>query len=247
MNRATLGVALVSSATLSSLALAGTYVESTVTQSMGAQASAPQPMKMWFGGGKFRLEMQNAQQVQIFKDQTIYTLNVPKKSYSKLDKAAMDATLAQAKKATDDLYALLPPDQRAKMKKPETKPAMDRSVKPTTRTESAAGLSCKVWEVAVNGAKVRELCVVEFSALPNAKDYQATMKQVSDAFKDTPGAMEAWTDAQTMNGVPVITRMFLNGKLFQEVKTTSIRTAPTPDSMFVVPADYKEQKLSEMG
>jgi hypothetical protein len=35
--------------------------------------------------------------------------------------------------------------------------------------------------------------------------------------------------------------------LFQEVKTTAMRSADTPESMFVIPAGYKEQKMGEIG
>jgi hypothetical protein len=49
-----------------------------------------------------------------------------------------------------------------------------------------------------------------------------------------------------MNGFPVITRMYLNGKLFQEVKTTVMRSAPTTDAMFTIPAGFKEMKMGEI-
>ena len=239
-------IAVAVAVAIPSLAAAGTYVESVATNHLTPQAK-PQAMKMWAGNGKFRMEMQGGV-VQIFRDQAFYTLNTPAKSYTKLDKAAMDAMTAKANEATKSLEAMLPPEQRDKKK---SKPQIDRSLKPTDRTESAAiGQTCKVWEVITNGTKVQELCVVEVAKLPNGKELVATMQQVGEAFKGTPasaGMAEVWQDVKTMNGFPVVTRMYMNGKLFQEVKTTAIKAADTPESMFTIPAGFKEQKMGEIG
>jgi hypothetical protein len=223
-------------------ASAGTYVESAVTNSMTPQPT-PTAAKMWFDGSRFRLEMAQGKQVQIFKDRTIYSLDVGAKTYSKIDKASLDAMMQKAKKATDDLQALMPPEAR---KKEQPKPAMDRAVKATGRTETGLGQSCKVWEVLVNGAKVQEMCVVDVNALPNGKEYLQTMQQMSDSFKGSPGAGDGAADVLKMNGIPVIQRMFMNGKLFQEVKTTVFRAAPTNPDMFAIPAGFKEKQVGEM-
>jgi hypothetical protein len=238
-------VAVAVAVAVPSLAAAGTYVESVATNHLTPQAK-PQAMKMWAGNGKFRMEMQGGV-VQIFRDQAFYTLNTPAKSFTKLDKAAMDAMTAKADEANKSLEALLPPEQRGKKKSQK----IERTVKPTDRTETAAiGQSCKVWEVITNGTKVQELCVVEVAKLPNGKELVATMQQVGEAFKGTAasaGMSEVWQDVKTMNGFPVVTRMYMNGKLFQEVKTTSMKAADTPESMFTIPAGFKEQKPGEIG
>lgn len=244
-------IALVAATAIPSLAGAGTYVESVATNHMTPQAQ-PQTMKLWAGNGRFRMEMQNGQMVQIFRDQAFYTLNAAGKSYTKLDKAGLDAMTNQANEATKNLEALLPPEEQAKRKKQApNKPQIDRALKPTTRTEAAAiGQTCKVWEVFTNNTKTQELCVVEVAKLPNGKELIATMQQVGETFKGSAasaGMSEIWQDVKTMNGYPVITRMYLNGKLFQEVKTTSMRAADTPESMFTIPAGFKEQKMGEIG
>jgi hypothetical protein len=242
-------IATVAAAAIPSFAVAGTYVESVATNHLTPNAQ-PQTMKMWAGSGKFRLEMSGGQVVQIFRDQAFYTLSVAGKSYTKMDKAALDAMTQKANEATKNLEALLPPDQRGKNKQAQAKPQVDRTVKPTARTETAAiGQTCKVWEVFSNNAKVQELCVVEVAKLPNGKELVATMQQVGEAFKGTAasaGMADVWKDVKDMNGFPVITRMYLNGKLFQEVKTTAMRAADTPESMFAIPAGFKEQKMGEI-
>jgi hypothetical protein len=104
--------------------------------------------------------------------------------------------------------------------------------------------------VIANGTKVQEQCVVEVAKLPNGKELVASMQQVGEAFKGTTASAamsDVWQDVKTMNGYPVITRMYLNGKLFQEVKVTGIRPAETPESMFTIPAGFKEQPMGEMG
>jgi hypothetical protein len=186
--------------------------------------------------------------VQIFRDKAFYTLNTATKRYTKTDQASLNASLKKLDEATDKLYAQLPPAERERIKKSrQSKPALEQAVmKPTPRTESAAGLSCKVWEVFVNGNKVREQCVAEMGALPNAKDLQTTLREVNEAFKNSPGALQAWADVQQMNGYPIITRVYVNGKLAQEVKTTAIRAEKTSDSQFTIPAGFKEQDMSDM-
>lgn len=247
MNTRKAGLIALVAVAIPSFAGAGTYVESLATNHLTPQAQ-PQAMKMWAGNGRFRMEMQGGQVVQIFRDQAFYTLNVPAKSYSRMDKAALDAMTQKANEATKSLEAMLPPEQRGKNKQ-SSKP--ERAVKPTDRSETAAiGQTCKVWEVFSNGTKVQELCVVEVAKLPNGKELIATMQQVGEAFKGTSasaGMNDVWEDVKTMNGFPVITRMYLNGKLFQEVKTTAIRVADTPESMFAIPAGFKEQKMGEIG
>jgi hypothetical protein len=237
-------IALTIAAAIPISAFAGTYLESTAANKMSPQAP-PRAMKMWVGDGRVRIEMMDGQQVQIFKDKAFYMLNVAAKSYSKLDKASLEAL---TRKNNESIQAMLPPDQRGKAKQSST-PKVERTVKPTGRTESSAlGQPCKVWEVLVNGNKTQELCVVEVSTIANGKEMIATMQQVTDAFKGTPagtGMMEVWQDVKTMNGFPVITRMYMNGKLFQEVKTTAVRAAATPDSLFVIPAGFKEQALGQ--
>jgi hypothetical protein len=241
-------VALAIAIAIPSLAAAGTYVESLATNHMTPQAQ-PHTMKMWAGNGKFRMEMPGGV-VQIFRDQAFYTLNPAGKSYTKIDKAALDAMTQKANEANKSLEALSPPDQRG-TRKSQSKPQVDRTLKPTDRTEAAAiGQTCKVWEVMSNGTKVQELCVVEIAKLPNGKELVATMQQVGEAFKGTAasaGMSDVWQDVKTMNGFPVITRMYMNGKLFQEVKTTAMGTADTPESMFAIPAGFKEQKMGEIG
>jgi hypothetical protein len=168
-----------------------------------------------------------------------------------MDKAALDAMTQKANEANKSLEALLPPEQREKRKQSAGKSQVERTLKPTDRTESTAiGQTCKVWEVFSNGTKVQEQCVVEVAKLPNGKELVASMQQVGEAFKGTAastGMSEVWQDVKTMNGFPVITRMYLNGKLFQEVKTKAIRAADTPESMFTIPAGFKEQKMGEIG
>lgn len=248
MNTRKAGLIALAAIAIPSFAAAGTYWESLATNHLTPQAQ-PQAMKMWAGNGRFRMEMQGGQVVQIFRDQAFYTLNLAGKSYSKLDKAALDAMTQKMNEANKSLEALLPPDQQGKKKPSSSKP--ERTLKPTDRSETAAiGQPCKVWEVFSGGAKVQELCVVEVAKLPNGKELIATMQQVGEAFKGTAasaGMNDVWQDVKTMNGFPVITRMYLNGKLFQEVKTTAIRVADTPESMFTIPAGFKEQKMGEIG
>jgi len=246
-SRTAILVALTTTVAIPSFAAAGTYVESLATNHMTPQPTS-HVMKMWAGNGKFRMETQGGV-VQIYRDQAIYMLNTASKSYTKTDKASLEAATQKMNEATKNLEALLPPEQREKRKQSQTKPQVQRTLKPTARTETALGQTCKVWEVHANGAKVQEQCVVEVAKLPNGKELVASMQQVGEAFKGTSAAAamsDVWDDVKTMNGYPVITRMYMNGKLFQEVKATAMRAADTQESMFTIPAGFKERTMDDM-
>ncbi|MET0535446.1 MAG: hypothetical protein ABW171_14610 [Steroidobacter sp.] len=250
MDNRTARIVVLAAMALPSLTFAGTYVESVATNHLSPQTQS-QSMQLWVGTGRFRMEMQGGQAVQIFRDKAFYTLSPATRSYSKLDKAALERLMQQANEANKGLEAMLPPEQRGKTKQTQSAPKVERSVKPTSRTEaSALGQQCKVWEVFANASKVQEMCVVDIATLPNGKELVATMEQVSEAFKGTAagaGTADVWENVKATNGYPVITRTYVNGKLLQEVKATTIRSAPTPDSLFEIPAGFQQRKVGESG
>ena len=232
-----------------STACAGTYMESV--QSLPAtQGKTPAVAKTWLDKGRYRVDMPNGK-VQIFKDRTFFTVDNSKKTYSKMTEADLKATFAQADAATKALRDMLPQKDREELEKKAAARAKGnseyaRTLKATARTEKTPLGACKVWEALVQGQKVQELCVIPLASVPNSTDFVATMKESDSMMNGTPaaGAMGAggWSDLQTTQGFPVITRMIIPGQGNIESKVMAIRSAPTPDSLFAIPKDYRETK-----
>jgi hypothetical protein len=250
---------------LPSAASAGVYME-TAHKDLTDTKSAAEKHKMWFDSGNFRAEDAEARAVQIYKDKIIYIVEMDEKRYTTLDKESIQSLsgqIAEARKQMEARMKDMTPEQREMVEKMMgsmggvTKEAPARSIKPTSRTESAAGQTCKVWEVTVGGAKEEELCVVAPGSLTGGAEMMATMKELGDLFRgfmDSLGGSgsrnainDAWRDLQAVNGIPIITRTFENGKPSQEIRLTTVRAESVPASQFAVPAGFKQKKLDPRG
>jgi hypothetical protein len=246
-------------------ASAGVYME-TAHKDLTDAKSAAEKHKMWFDSGNFRAEDAEAHAVQIYKDKIIYIVEMDEKRYTTLDKdsiQSLSGQIAEARKQMEARMKDMTPEQREMVEKMMgsmggmAKEAPARSIKPTSRTESAAGQTCKVWEVMVGGAKEEELCVVAPGSLTGGAEMMATMKELGDLFRgfmDSLGGAgsrnainDAWRDLQAVNGIPIITRTFENGKPSQEIRLTAVRAESVPASQFAVPAGFKQKKLDPRG
>ncbi len=242
-------------------ASAGVYLETTYSRP--GEGSGAEVQRMWFDGGRFRSEQDGGAQAQIFRDQTLYALDPAKKQYMKVDRKMLDTAgskLAEARKLMDSQLGNLSPEQRRAMEQAMGKiPGLGaaaaappvRTVRATSRTESAAGRDCKVWEVLEDGSKVEEVCAAPVASLDGGGEVLATMKEViamTESFTrsigaDTMRGAAAWTELDKIDGIPVIARTFENGALASETTLTAFRKESPPAGAFEVPDDYSEQRL----
>jgi hypothetical protein len=247
---------------LSSLAasgcFAGAYLESTDAPP-GSRDTA-RLTRMWFDGGRMRTENggKGEGSVAIFKNNAMYILDPPNKSYRVIDKASLDqlaARLAGVRKQMEASMANMPPERRAEMEKLLGKSGGDaaskRVLKRTGRTETVAHIKCAVWEANVSGKKEEELCVAAPSAIPGGDDMMTALRGVGDmlkGFSDTFGgggkADNTWRDLDTVKGVPILMREFEDGKVTSENHLSVARKESVPASHFEVPAGYTEKKIS---
>ena len=244
---------------LAATAHAGAYLENVEKELEGTKA--PATSKMWFDSGRMRMERaeNNDTTVVILKNQTMYTISEKTKSYGVIDKATVEqlgATMAAARKQMEARMASMPPEQRKKMEEMMAKlgqgsgPKPQRTLQKTGRTESAAGLKCTVWEVLEDGKKEEEICAAPTGSLPNGEEMIKTFRDLAAMFKSFTeslggGGMDnaLWQDLDTINGVPIITREFSEGKARSEMRLTVARKESVPASSFEVPAGYTEKKL----
>lgn len=253
---------------LSATAHAGVYLESA-DKELGS-STAPTTSKMWFDGGRMRTERSEHDGVDIviFKNQTLYTIDGKTKSYRAIDKATaekMGAQVAAAKKQMEARMAAMPPEQRKKMEEMMSKygkggaAAMmgmkgpQRSLKNTGRTETVAGIKCTIWEVMEDERKEQELCAASAGSVPGGEEVIKTFREIASmmqSFTDKLGSRlgeTPWHDMETINGVPILTRDFSEGKATSEMRLTVVRKESVPDSSFNVPAGYAEKKLDFPG
>jgi hypothetical protein len=254
---------------LCATANAGVYLESVDTELDGSDA--PTTSKMWFDGGRMRTERaehDGDKDIVIFRNQALYTIDAKSKSYRVIDKATAEklgSQMAAARKEMEARMAALPPEQRKRMEEmmanlgngaaaammPGAKPR-ERTLKNTGRTETVAGIKCTVWEAFEEGEKDQELCAAPAGSLPGGDEVLRTFREIASmlsSFTDKLGVHsdEPWRDMETINGVPILTREFDDGKASSEMRLTAVRKESVPASSFDVPAGYAEKKLDFPG
>jgi hypothetical protein len=245
----------------STAAHAGAYLE---TRSGDPGSKQPGTLsKMWFDGGRMRSEngAPGEGAVAIFKDKAMFVLDPKTKSYRKIDKATVDqmaTKLADARKQMQAAMANMPPERRAMMEKmlgqmggAGADQGPKRVLKKTARTETVAGIKCTVWEASVGSDKVEELCAAPTGSVAGGDEMIKTMREVGEmlkAFTQSFGAGSKmdndWRDMETINGVPVLTRDFSDGKVSSETRLTAARKESVAAGQFEMPAGYTEKKIS---
>jgi hypothetical protein len=258
--------ALLAGPALCATAQAGVYLESVDKKLDGSQA--PTTSKLWFDDGRMRTEGRNEQQVVLFKDQTLYTLDSKTKSYLAIDKATAERMGAQAaamKKQMEARMAAMSPEQRKRMEEMMAKvgkgagAAMlpgakepQRVLKNSGRTETVAGIKCTVWEVFEDGAKDQEMCAAPAGSLPGGDEVVKTFRAIGEAMKSFTANLgnsgselsnRPWRDMETIHGVPILTRQFDDGKATSEMRLTVVRKESVPAASFEIPAGYTRKTL----
>jgi hypothetical protein len=258
---------LLAACAVSATVHAGVYIENVEKELDGS--TAPITSKMWFDGGRMRIERpeHEGQSLVIFKNQAMYAMDSKTKSYRVIDKTTaekMGAQVAAAKKQMEARMAAMPPEQRKKMEEmraklgqggaggmlPGAPKAAQRSLKNTGRTDTAAGIKCTIWEVSVGGKKEEELCAASAASVPNGdeviktfRDIGAMMKSLTDSLGSNREENQPWHDMETINGVPIVTREFSDGKATSETRLSVLRKESVSAASFDVPAGYTEKKL----
>jgi len=185
-----------------------------ITQSSQGQS---QTSIMWIGAGHYRLQsLQNGQQgVEIFRDDTVYLLNFGERTYTSLNHERVVAAAEQTRK-------LLPNAAR---------PTVQRELRETQRLVMfQSKWPCQFWEVLEDGVLTKEMCVVPLKLLPNRNSVRETIERYNAVFKDTDtnDASLPWSDFETTEGLPLLVRNFVDGKLHAETTVTSLQPNQPP-------------------
>lgn len=222
--------------------------------------------EMRMQGGNLRADTNNRgeRQSMILTDKTMYVLDHKDRTYTEIDDATMrklSGQLAQARQQMEAQMATLPPEQRAMMERAmggmagKPAPAMPRTqYRRTARTETAAGIACKVWEGYEGAKKTAEVCVAPASALPGGADLLAAMKKLAARMSSMMQSMggsgnamqQVWNELGTLSGVPVIQRDYEGSRVTSTSMLKAVRSEAVPATSFAPPAGYRARKM-DMG
>jgi hypothetical protein len=239
-------------------AVAGTYIEASRTD-VRQPLRSPETQKMWFDAGSFRLENERADAVEIFKNQTLFLIEPPHRRYaafdeSRLHDAAGTAHVARQAVATAASLRQVQAGAQAGSRNGADASDAERSVRATSRTESSGGETCSVWEISIGGVKVQELCVVPVSSVPGGAEILADMRQIGALIRARglgaslgSSVAESWADLDGIDGIPIVSRTFENGRTAVAIRLTAVRSEPVPSNAFDVPPGFKRRPPSRGG
>lgn len=207
---------------------------------------------------------QQANDVVIFKEGVLIAVDHERKSYTVFDKATMQSVASSVNKAMAELeqkMAQMTPEQRAMVEKMMGKEALNTSkpaapaiqFKNTGKREKAGKYDCALWQAEVNGQVRWQHCVVPFGQVEGGEEMVQVMKKMSAMVEDITKSMNAnwmksaldagWEGIRNIDGYPVLTRGFSDGKPDSETILVSSQKASIDAARFEPPAGYKQQQL----
>ena len=235
-------------------AAAGTYLEASRAD-LRDPLRALETQKMWFDGGSFRLENERADAVEIFKDHALYLLEPPRRRFAAVDESSLDA-LAGGRRSEHLAAANAATVRTGQGGAAETVRAREaeRAARLTSRTETSDGQTCTVWEITVGAEKVAELCVVPASAVPGGSEILADMRSVGSFVRASrlgeslrSSVADSWANLDMVQGIPIISRTFQDGRASLEFRITAVRSEPVPFTAFEIPAGFRRRPLGRGG
>lgn len=187
------------------------------------------------------------------------------KSYTVLDKAFASNVKTEIEKAMEEALAQVPPEQRAMVEKmmKQQMPAMGAQapqiempkidIRKTDRSDTINGYNCDYYEQFKDDQKQGEHCVASWSELDVGDNIQTSFKNMAEFMKGffqelqkiSPVRMDdnPFTQMEEMEGFPVLSRQFSNGKITQESILSSIEEQDIDDSEFAAPEGYKKRDM----
>lgn len=177
------------------------------------------------------------------------------KSYAVMDEASMKRMGSMM----DEALKSVPPEQRAMVMEmmkqqgqvPGAPQEPKRELRATGRSDTVAGIGCKVWEALENGVKTQEICAAGSSAFPGGVeampafiDLSRFMQKMLASMPSIGAAMDqSLADYEKLNGFPLRVRDYEGGKVTSEVLFKSSKTQTLAPSFFQAPAGYKKQDM----
>jgi hypothetical protein len=200
--------------------------------------------------------------LSIFRDGVMWEVNVPQRTYKKLDKQAAQQAgerMQAMREQMKERLASLPPQQRAAIEKAmgagDAAPPITWAA--TGRTEHVAGFACEIWQGKKEDKLEYEYCIARPGDVPAGEEIYAALKQMEASLRDALSGMQgvmgaagvrntysnlSWTERA--KGYPILRREFAGGQPFQEHAVSSIETQKLPADKFAIPQGFREVPLA---
>ena len=201
----------------------------------------------------------HVQDLTLFRDGTIWKVDVQKHTFQKFDKNAMAAQQNGMKDKMQAMMQNMPPQQRAlleeRMKAMQQK-SSDSTVTDAGRSEHVGSYTCEIWQMSSNSSKlVSEYCVASKGNLPGGDELvNASHKAAAvaaDVVAAAPQIAKAMPPIYTVygkvEGFPVLVRHMVGGKPSSEETVTAIQRQSLPADKFEIPKGFTEIKLGAAG
>jgi len=260
---------------LSAVASAG-YVY-TMHEGASGEEGAGASVRILADGGKVKfsnLGDVSADMVYDAKRNAMTMIDHREKRYMEIDQATVRRISEQIKRAMEQYEQALasaPPAQREMMERmmKERMPQLGAAerveeveVRETDETKEVGGYEARLFEVAEDGRKARELWVAPWSSVPGSEDVAEAFEGMSSlfgemvrSFSEGPlgglfarGMESSWlAELKSVAGFPVLTREFDGaGQLVSETKLGAVEQREFDGSEFEPPEGYRRQNL-DMG
>ena len=228
---------------------------------------APRTDSMLVEGNKLKMTMVGAEHTQsavIYRGdrQEILLINDGDHTWRAMDKATMinlgqqiNPAMEQMQKQMEQALKNMPPERRAMMEKMFARqgvgPGMmagkiDMQVKKTGETQTINGYPCVKYETWQNDRKVAEHWVTDWKRIPGTQEAQAVFQDMAafsrdvgkGAFKGSGGPTSFLESMGKIEGYPVLTRIFSDGRIVTESRLTAVKEKQVSVEEFEPPKDY---------
>lgn len=250
-------IVLMLALTTAAAAEAGVVIQTADRDSSGKQSDKE---TMYVQNGALRIdrldERGHVTTFSLIRDDVVWDVDVQKRTYSKLDKAAMKARLDEGQQRMKAMAAQMPPERRAMFEQAMQKMQAahhDYTWTDTGATEHVGQYSCRVWEGKRDNKVQRQDCVVAFSSLPGGDELAATLRKAAATAQEIASAnpmmakvtQEMFSGFQKFNGWPVLTRHMAGGKSHREEVVKSIERQSLPADKFEIPKGFTEKSFAK--
>lgn len=210
--------------------------------------------------GEVRVDGAGGSLAYLFKDRTMFVIDVRQRIVHVLKSATTADFLARyatAVKQLDAVAATAAPEDRVDaQRRAESMRAVEQRLTQTTprdfrltvRFENVDGHRCRIWEERENGAKRLEFCVAPATGITDGADVLGGLETLSRfregaqfAFGVDLGVAPWWPDIAALGGIPLLIRVFDVDSLATQIEVHALKAGVAADDRFGLPEGYAVQ------
>ena len=243
-------------------ALAGVIMNMVTSDGSGRQTDSS---KIFAQSEMIRIDNIGGENMSmIFRGEEFLMLNHTDRTYFVMDQAMLEqlnSQMNEAMKLMEAQLAQVPPEQRAmveKMMQGQMQNMMSMEPPPPPRVETGGAsswlnYSCTQYTVYSGSDKSQEICAASPNQIEGSDEvigaFQEMAAFITKMSESMPGPMASGMAQNPtgmmdqIDGFPVHTLHYENGKVIREVSLESITRQSLDESMFSAPADYAQQQM----